>query len=249
MGSSTNWVVQKLFNLNGVTHSLMYGESTDKSESTVGSQKVNVFEMKADGINSKLVTWAISGKTSYSRAGLSAIAKDYEKKHPGWIVVAGINGDQYYAKYGSALGVDGSFYYYNQPYYPMIIDGERRFPITPTGGTSTNYVGLVNSESSESIIKASTLDSIKLEVLDEKNEVIYIHTVSKVNQTPTNNETSIWITYNSSENSGEIVEHNVQTTNSLYVVEDAEQVYMNNSITYPHGAGNDSPFASVNCCS
>ena len=85
--------------INGVTHSLMYGESTDISEISKGNQKVNVFEMQADGINSKFVTWAISGKTSYTRAGLSNIAKDYEKNHPGWMVVAGINGDQYYDKY------------------------------------------------------------------------------------------------------------------------------------------------------
>lgn len=229
--------------LNGVTHSLMYGETTDKSESVTGMQKVNLFEMKADGINSKLVTWAISGKTTYSRAGLSAIAKDYEKNHPGWIVVAGINGDQYYAKYGNGLGADGSFYYYNQPYYPMIIGGERRFAITPSGTSSSNYVGIVNDEKSTSIIKASALESLKVEVLDENNNVIYIHNVEHINENPQNEETSIWITYNSTENSGEVVEHNVKSNNNLYVVEDAELAYMNNSITYPHGTGFDSLFA------
>lgn len=229
--------------INGVTHSLMYGESTDISEISKGNQKVNVFEMQADGINSKFVTWAISGKTSYTRAGLSNIAKDYEKNHPGWMVVAGINGDQYYDKYGSGLGVDGSFYYYNQPYYPMIIDGERRFPITPTGGSSSNYVGFTNDGSKKSLVESSTLDSIKIEVLNELDEVIYIHNVDKINQTPNSNETSIWIAYNSSNGSGQIVEQNVKTDNNIYIIENAEKVYMNNSITYPHGAGIDSLFA------
>ena len=229
--------------INGVTHSLMYGESTDISEISKGNQKVNVFEMQADGINSKFVTWAISGKTSYTRAGLSNIAKDYEKNHPGWMVVAGINGDQYYDKYGSGLGVDGSFYYYNQPYYPMIIDGERRFPITPTGGSSSNYVGFTNDGSKKSLVESSTLDSIKIEVLNELDEVIYIHNVDIINQTPNSNETSIWIAYNSSNGSGQIVEQNVKTDNNIYIIENAEKVYMNNSITYPHGAGIDSLFA------
>lgn len=229
--------------INGVTHSLIYGESTDISESSTGNQKVNIFEMKADGINSKFVTWAISGKTSYTRAGLSNIAKDYEKNHPGWMVVAGINGDQYYAKYGSSLGVDGSFYYYNQPYYPMIIDGERRFPITPTGGSSTNYVGFTNDGSVQSFVEPSTLDNIKIEVLNKANEVIYIHNIDKINQTPNNDETTIWITYNSSDGAGQIVEQNVKTDNNIYVIENAEKVYMNNSVTYPHGAGIDSLFA------
>ena len=61
--------------------------------------------------------------------------------------------------------------------------------------------------------------------------------------TPNTNQTSVWITYNSSEKAGEVVEHNVKTNNTLYVVEDADQAYMNNSITYPHGGGNDSLFA------
>ena len=117
------------------------------------------------------------------------------------MVVAGINGDQYYDKYGSGLGVDGSFYYYNQPYYPMIIDGERRFPITPTGGSSSNYVGFTNDGSKKSLVESSTLDSIKIEVLNELDEVIYIHNVDKINQTPNSNETSIWIAYNSSNGS------------------------------------------------
>ena len=87
----------------------------------------------------------INSKTYYDYVLNSYEQKDYEKNHPGWIVVAGINGDQYYAKYGSQLGVDGSFYYYNQPYYPMIIDGERRFPITATGYSDRNYVGVTNN--------------------------------------------------------------------------------------------------------
>ena len=229
--------------INGVTHSLMHGTSTDANESTTGNQLVNMFEMKTDGVNSKLVTWAISGKTTYSRAGLSAIAKDYEKTHPGWIVVAGINGDQYYTKYGDGLGTDGSFYYYNQPYYPMVIDGERRFAITPTGGSSRNYVGIANNGNSNSMVAPSTLDGLKLEILNEKDEVIYIHDVDKVNQTPDNNEVTVWVTYNSATASGETVEHSVSSNKSLYIVESAEQVYMSNSVTYTHGGGADALFA------
>ena len=142
--NSATWQVNEknTQTIGSLTHSLMYGTSTDTTQQSVGNQKVNIFEMKTDGINSKLVTWAMqTGKGSYTRNGLSIIAEDYEEKHPGWIVVAGINGDQYYTKYGSGLGVDGSFYYPNQPYYPMIIDGERRFPITPTGNSTSHYVG------------------------------------------------------------------------------------------------------------
>ena len=68
-------------------------------------------------------------------------------------------------KYGSGLGVDGSFYFPNQPYYPMIIDGERRFPITPTGNSASNYVGIANNNSADSFINSSPLSTLKLECL------------------------------------------------------------------------------------
>ncbi len=241
---SATWQVneQTTKTLNGVTHTYMLGESTDTSQEEKGNQKVNVFEMKTDGVNSKLVSWAMNGATTYARGGLSAIAKDYEENHPGWIVVAGINGDQYYTKYGSGLGTDGSFYYYNQPYYPMIIDGERRFPITPTGNSDYNYVGIANNNEEESFINESPLADLKIEILDENDQVIYIHNVDKVNNNPIENETSVWFSYVSSEQSGKYIEHNVQTDKNLYIIENAELAYMNNSSTYPYAGAADSLF-------
>ena len=242
--NSATWKVneQQTKKLNGLTHTYMLGESTDVNEAETGNQKVNIFEMKTDGINSKLVSWAMGGKTSYSRGGLSAIAKDYEEKHPGWIVVAGINGDQYYTKYGSGLGTDGSFYYYNQPYYPMIIDGERRFPITPTGNSHSNYIGIANNNKEESFIYESTLSNLKIEILDENNKVIYIHNVDKINNSPIENETSVWFSYISSEQNGLYIEHNVKTDKNLYIIENAEMAYMNNSSAYPYVGACDSLF-------
>ena len=242
--NSATWEVkeQTTKTLNGVTHTYMLGESTDTSQQDIGNQKVNVFEMKTDGVNSKLVSWAMNGATTYARGGLSAIAKDYEENHPGWIVVAGINGDQYYTKYGSGLGTDGSFYYYNQPYYPMIIDGERRFPITPTGNSDSNYIGIANNNEEESFINESPLADLKIEILDENNQVIYIHNVDKINKNPIENETSVWFSYVSSEQSGKYIEHNVKTDKNLYIIEKAELAYMNNSSTYHYSGAADSLF-------
>lgn len=227
----------------GVKHTLMYGTTTDKAYQTEGNQMVNAFEMKTDGITTKLVSWAIqSGKGGYGRSGLSNIAKDYEEEHPGWIVIAGINGDQYYPKYGSGLGVDGSFYFPNQPYYPMIIDGERRFPITPTGNSASNYVGIANNNSADSFINSSPLSTLKLEILDENDEVVYIHNVDKINEKPVNQETSVWFAHPSVENSSDYVTYQVKTDNNIYVVESAELAYMNNSKTFNYSGASDSLF-------
>ncbi|MBQ4570855.1 MAG: phosphodiester glycosidase family protein [Bacilli bacterium] len=242
--NSATWEVkeQTTKTLNGVTHTYMLGESTDIFQEEIGNQKINVFEMKTDGINSKLVSWAMNSSTTYARGGLSAIAKDYEENHPGWIVVAGINGDQYYTKYGSGLGTDGSFYYYNQPYYPMIIDGERRFPITPTGNSASNYIGIANNNDQESFIEESPLADLKIEILDEKDQIIYIHKVDKINNNPNENETSVWFSYVSAEQNGKYIEHNVKTEKNLYIIEKAELAYMNNSSTYPYSGAADSLF-------
>ena len=173
---------------------------------------------------------------------LSIIAEDYEEKHPGWIVVAGINGDQYYTKYGSGLGADGSFYYPNQPYYPMIIDGERRFPVTPTGNSASNYVGIANNNSNDSFVPASQLSNVKIEVLNEFDEVIYIHDVNKINESPNEGETSVWFAHPSTESNYDYVKYDVSSDKDLYVIEMADLAYMNNSRTFTNIGGIDSLF-------
>lgn len=243
--NSASWQVNEktVNNIGNLTHTLMYGTSTDTTQQTQGNQKVNVFEMKTDGINSKLVSWAMqTGKGSYARNGLSIIAEDYEEKHPGWIVVAGINGDQYYTKYGSGLGADGSFYYPNQPYYPMIIDGERRFPVTPTGNSASNYVGIANNNSNDSFVPASQLSNVKIEVLNESDEVIYIHDVNKINESPNEGETSVWFAHPSTESNYDYVTYDVSSDKDLYVIEMADLAYMNNSRTFTNIGGIDSLF-------
>ena len=243
--NSASWQVNEktVNNIGNLTHTLMYGTSTDTTQQTQGNQKVNVFEMKTDGINSKLVSWAMqTGKGSYARNGLSIIAEDYEEKHPGWIVVAGINGDQYYTKYGSGLGADGSFYYPNQPYYPMIIDGERRFPVTPTGNSASNYVGIANNNLNDSFVLASQLSNVKIEVLNESDEVIYIHDVNKINESPNEGETSVWFAHPSTESNYDYATYDVSSDKDLYVIEMADLAYMNNSRTFTNIGGIDSLF-------
>ena len=43
-----------------------------------------------------LATWTYSKADDYALAPLTEIAKDYEKNHPGWIVLGGVNAEGYY---------------------------------------------------------------------------------------------------------------------------------------------------------
>ena len=108
----------------GMEHTLTKGTTVTNGKSK--GQLINAFEMKTDGITSKLVTWAVqSSSTNYTRANIIAAAKDYEAKHPGWIVTGGINADPYYFKFGDQLGADGSAACMPSPYYPMVSDGDK----------------------------------------------------------------------------------------------------------------------------
>ncbi len=43
-----------------------------------------------------LATWTMSNPDDYTRVDLKTIAEDYEKNHPGWVVLGGVNAEGYY---------------------------------------------------------------------------------------------------------------------------------------------------------
>ncbi|MCM1513769.1 MAG: phosphodiester glycosidase family protein, partial [Anaeroplasma bactoclasticum] len=44
----------------------------------------------------KLAVWTYSSTSGYEKKTLAAIGEDYEKNHPGWIVLGGVNAEGYY---------------------------------------------------------------------------------------------------------------------------------------------------------
>lgn len=228
----------------GVKHTLLYGTtSATPSHTTEGSQMINEFEMKADGVTSKFVSWAVNNRFGYSRTGLSYIAEDYEKNHPGWIVIAGINADQYFQYYGSDLAATGSFYFIPQPYYTSIMDGERRFASGPlSSGNSLNFAGITNDSSSDPIVHASSVAGFRVEVLNEKNEIIYTQSIDKINESPNAGETSVYFTYNSMEGRGTYINYELTPQTNTYIIEEAELAYMSNCRYYDVGSNYDTYF-------
>ena len=216
----TSEVVQNLF---GVTYTHSSGVTEDG-----GNQSLHVFMMKTDGVNSKLVTWAApSSNDGYTRMALSSIAANYEANHPGWKVIAGINADQYFATYGTALGADGSDKYVPTPYYPLIIDGEARFPITATGNMS-NYVGFRNDGSSDGIVENENPIGYILQILDSDNQVLKEYTVDHINESSSGTCCFAPI-YDGGLG---ITKKMTLSNNSYYVVEKAEMSYLANSVDY-----------------
>lgn len=213
----------------GMSHSSIWGTANGTNP-----QHINLLAMKTDGYSSKLVTWSVTdGNKKYTRQYLNDIAADYEKNHPGWIVVGGINADQYTTGYGSDLGA-GSAYFTPQTYYPLIMDGESRIPITVNNITHM-HVGFANNGSSDSLVSSSTIKSFVLTIVDEYKNELAKFDIDKINQSPSTGETTVWSTYISISKESNYVEQNINTTNQVYVVEEPELAYMNNSSAYNNG--------------
>ena len=223
-----NWTPTETITQNvlGMEHLSVYGNANDTKP-----QHINVLSMKTDGYSSKLVTWSVtSGNNKYTRQTLDVIAKDYEEKHPGWIVVGGINADQYTTGYGSDIGA-GSAYFTPQTYYPLIMDGESRIPYTVLNSYG-NHVGFANDGSTDSLVAASPVIGYVLHVIDENGNELSTHNVDKINEAPGSNETTVWSTYISKSTSGVYQTRNLKSDNNIYVITSPELAYMNNCVEY-----------------
>ena len=220
----------------GMTHTLQ--KATTVTNGNSKGQLINAFEMKTDGITSKLVTWAVQqDNTSYKRADIIEAAKDYEAKHPGWIVTGGINADQYFFKFGNGLGVDGSAILEPSPYYPMITDGEIRYTVNPYNNSS-NVVGFKNDGSTNSFAYPDgTVGGYRLSIIDESGNELNTFVVNGINRSASSAETTVWCAPVHTDYSNKVQEQTINTTNQLYVIENADltQVSVDPSYGYPTG--------------
>lgn len=211
-------------NIYGMNYIHALGETS--ASGAVNGQQVNVFEMKTDGTYSKIVNWAIQDSVnSYKRATIMDIAKDYEAKHPGWIVLGGINADQY-AMTANYAGTKTPFY--PQPFYPLVMDGERRF-VTGLTGPESNFVGFKNDGTSESFEYESHVLGYYVCIYDENNKEINRIYLEGFNQEPSSNGTTVWMPYLNQGGNGYICD---VVSGNLYVVENPELQYISNAPLY-----------------
>lgn len=181
----------------------------------------------------KVVTWAIKNQTNtgFTRNDLLEIAKDYEKNHPGWIVLGGVNSDQYYTKYGTGAGTNGSYIYYPQPYYPMMSEGENWFTISPYASCN-NVIGFKNDNSLNQIVYGHrTVAGFKINIFDDNNNKIKSFDVTDLNMFGAlkDGETTIISPFKSNEEDVYQTVYKTSRNNLLYVVENADLSYVSNS--------------------
>ena len=230
----TETVVKDIY---GMTHT--WQKATTVTNGNSKGQLINAFEMKTDGITSKLVTWVVQEDNSlYKRADIVEAAKDYEAKHPGWIVTGGINADQYFYKFGNGLGADGSAMYEPSPYYPMITDGEIRYTVNPYNNSS-NVVGFKNDGSTNSFAYPDgTVGGYRLSIIDESGNELNTFVVNGINRNASSTETTVWCAPVHTGFPNKVQEQSINTSNHLYIIENADLAYVSidPSYEYPSGA-------------
>lgn len=218
------------------------------------NQRVHVFFQKQTS-NSKIVSWAVqSDAGKFARCNVAAIAQNYETMHPGWKVVGAINADQYTTGFGTNIGASGKDYYYPQPYYSMICDGEGWFVMTglPSGG-SQNILGFIQGDENRLLINGSSnlrvgdlkFSGIYLYILDDNDNRIEKFQVHKINETPRELETAVWSGHvNSKEEFNDITIRSNEISKNIYVIKRADKAIANNSIdfTYKGDDGRDAFF-------
>ena len=226
---------ENVTNINGTnfTHIEAFGNAF--TSGTAYSEHINVLKMKTDGVSTKLVTWGVQkDDKSYQLATLTDIAKNYEETHPGWIVLGGTNGDQYYFQHGTKRADDGSNIYMPQPYYPLIMDYEARFAYTTYGVSASNYVGFSNNGTLEA---PSQIQSLVLSILDENDIVLQEIVIDNVNKSAGDNQTSVWYPLESASQFGKTQNLKITSQNDLYLVEEAIFSYASNSTEYTYYNG------------
>lgn len=221
-------------NISGMDYDVI--KCTTSSNGRNYKQQLNVMQMKTDGANSKLVTWSIQdGQGFYKRAPLTDIAMDYEMNHPGYKVVGGINGDQYYFSYGGDRAASGQAFYYPQTYYPLIMDNEARFATSLYPSANQNFVGFANDSSSDSLIAGSKVIGYCIRILNDDGTVKKSIPLEGINISPVDGSTIYAPKYSAVEYK-KIDKLSVEGEN-LFIVENSELSYMSDSEEYSYLSG------------
>lgn len=134
--------------------------------------------------NVELVSWAVNenGQSGNVKSTIMDMAKDYEAKHPGSIVLAGINADYFAMSAGR----------YDSPFSAQVLEGDvHQINVFTKDGYSAGVIGIKENQEVISSLTIKKSASLFLEVLDGVGNVMY-QTPVRLNQSPSNNATSVY---------------------------------------------------------
>ena len=172
--------------------------------------------------NVKIVAWSVIKNGHWTLSTILEIAKDYEAHHPGYKVIAGVNGDFF------DINADNDY-----PYTvlgTMVADNE---VLKVNGGWAV--VSFKNDGSDIPWVKVNDVEYQALptlEIYDDNNNLLKSFLINKVNEEPTNDEISLF--YGLYEKAGK--NHSCQfiDVNNAFIIKDndARTVAYTNSSFY-----------------
>ena len=185
---------------------------------TLDPQVVNYLEVPTSSVM-KVVNWTYSSASGWTTQTLTKLAQDFEFKNPGWVVVAGINGDFFDINSNGALP--------KQTTGAAVNNGE-----VVRAVSSGRQVGFTNDGTTNSLIGGKTLsftDYHTLTIYDESENVIGTYKIDKFNSAPTGDEISLYFSYYVlNDGKREVVTATTPSENS-YLIENQERGYATNA--------------------
>jgi hypothetical protein len=211
--SLTGYDVDGLGSLTGLVESGKYYE-----------QVVNVLEVPSSDVV-RITPWANLNDNKWTLTTVRGMINDYESKHPGWKVIAAINGDFF------DIGGSGNLPY--QTNGAMVSNGE--YYKTSTA----RQVGFTNDGRADSLIgnePVQRTEYMKLAVYDDEGNITSEFNIEKINAAPAAGETAIYFAIYDSNHAIVPVNFTGAPGLSCYVVGEAE-LALPNSATDFYGRG------------
>ncbi len=166
---------------NIISYESFTGTTTNDAQ-TVSKQRISYVKKEASG-NAKIIAYSKLGPKGIVGANMLELARDFETNNPGWIVLAGINGDYY----------DPTT---KTPVNALVQQGD---VIKPTNFTQPRYfsIGFLDDSSDFISSKTNVAESkYALSIYDDTNSRVILETaIAGINTYPSSNQTSIY--YNS----------------------------------------------------
>lgn len=194
-------------------------EINGRTKTSIDPQVVNVLEVPTSQ-EVKVVNWTYSSNQKWTKATVNTLAKDFEANNPGWIVLAGINGDFF--------DIDGNGALQYQTTGAAVNSGD-----VVRAVSSGRQVGFTNDGSSDSLIGGKNLEFTEhhiLSIYDDNENIIKTFNVNKFNEEPIDDEISVYFSYHMFDGDGKRVINNTTVPESnAFVVKNSERGYAVNS--------------------
>lgn len=176
----------------GVEHIKVSGLSStnrcnnDTSANELSQQVINVLSVPSQQ-NVRIINYTYPNSQGWNRQTLSKFVQRYEADHPGWVVLAGVNGDFYDWKA-------------HDPALPYHTTGTTLSDEELLRAVESKSVGYKNDGSTTPFIIDENLKFTTYHVLtvyDEIGDIVASFPVDKINDLPMENELAVYYTYRS----------------------------------------------------